>query len=99
MAIAFRAESATTITSVSTITGTEPTGAAQDDMIVAHFSFVGDPGAFNAPTGWTAGPADSISGALFRNSFYIQRGSSAPTYAFTWTNSVSGEMSVQAFSG
>lgn len=74
------------------VTPTEPTGAAQGDLLVCVISYRGS-AAFTAPAGWTivqqesSGNTDvdvstSIASGLIA---YIVRGASAPSYTFTRT--------------
>jgi hypothetical protein len=70
----------------TTSTGTEPTGTAQDDVLVASFLIESGSGAPVTPSGWTAlaGPQSSVD-SVFRGSvYYIVRGASAPALEWTW---------------
>src|SRR5689334_2215224 len=60
---------------------TEPTGAAQDDFLIA-ITQAGGSGATGA-AGWTQIGINLQTGSTFTaNAWYIKRGSSAPSYAF-----------------
>jgi hypothetical protein len=96
-ALAFRSKTYSTNNSTS-ITGTEPTGAAQNDIIIAAIIMEKNAFAQATPAGWTQlflGQGASVDVGLY----WIRRGSSAPTYTFTWTTSVWAEISLSAWSG
>ena len=91
MAIAFR--SATTTAS---LTGTEPTGAAQNDLLVA---MVVNGATVTGPSGWTQiGTEINPSSGWLNSMWTIVRGGSAPSYV--WGGSSSGpKVSIAAYSG
>lgn len=84
----------------------EPAGAASGDGLIASLMIeVGgtSPGTVNTPSGWTF--LNRITTSAFTvDRYYIVRGSSAPTYNFTWTVGLNGtfkyaEITVVCYSG
>lgn len=75
----------------STITGTEPTGTAQDDLVIASVYWEGA-NLSSAPSGWTtlwAGDHPIAAYATWLG--YIVRGASAPSYAWGLSGTPSWE--------
>lgn len=62
------------------LTGTEPTGTAQDDVLIAFLT--SGTAAQTNPGGWTQVGVSRTAGSTFATCWYIQRGSSAPN--LTW---------------
>lgn len=96
MAVAFRSASDVFGTGTN-ITPAEPTGAAQNDVLVA-LCIAGTLGSITKPTGWTtlySGAAVSFNYELC----WIARGASAPSYTFAISQSVFRQVTVAAFSG
>lgn len=93
MAIAFRALS----TAVG-FTGSEPTGTAQGDFLIALATTLG-PSAPTGPAGWVQrGTTRSITGPYYGNIWTITRGASAPSY--TWGGGGSTDrLLIAAYSG
>jgi hypothetical protein len=100
-AIAFRSKTfAWDNHSVSSFTATEPTGAAQNDILLMFALISGSP-TITPPTGWStaisylAGSTD-----LSIRVFWIRRGSSAPNYTVSINSATNYyEVSVSAWSG
>jgi hypothetical protein len=88
MAISFLASSY----NGGTLTGTEPSGTAQDDVMLA-FLFAGDHTAQTGPAGWTQ--LDQVDGANTQRAsiWVIVRGASAP--ALTWAGPVASSASIE----
>lgn len=91
MAWALRSKSGVTSAASGNLTLTEPTGAAQNDLLVAFIGYR-DSAAFTLPAGWSlvatqqsTGDLDATSGIGSGVMAYIVRGASAPDYAFTRT--------------
>jgi hypothetical protein len=101
MAAAFRTKTWATGTATS-VTPTEPTGAAQGDIIFVFVITAQTSNAINAPDGtWTAVSSTLLGSAQASSRlFWIRRGASAPTYNnFNWGTSTYYEISVSAWSG
>jgi hypothetical protein len=91
-----------TVTSYTTNpkVGSEPTGAASGDFLLASIIMEdGTPASVAAPAGWTrltdSGLHPGVSQRVVQA--YIIRGGSAPSYTWTWTGSVGGTHSVVAY--
>lgn len=96
MAVAFRSASDQFGTGTD-ITATEPSGAAQGDILIAMI-VAGATATVTIPSGWTQlyteGPNQMRYVAC-----WIARGASAPSYTFTLSTSVFRQVTVWAFSG
>lgn len=103
--VAFRSASHNTGATAANITGSEPTGAALNDILIAILYIESDT-AVTAPSGWTntfAGTAalaenNSASGAYREYAYWIRRGGSAPALAWTFSSSFRS-LSIVAYSG
>jgi hypothetical protein len=99
MAIAFRSVALTTGTAAGA-TVNEPASAASGDFILAVVLTGSSATSLTRPTGWS-----NLANGTSQESFfdydisYIVRGGSAPSLAWTWTNSVSYEIHLLAFTG
>jgi len=99
----FRAISAYTSVTSGDITLTEPTGAAEGDLLVACIAS-DDAVTTVPPAGWTAiadnqhsgSSATAASAVRSIEMFWIVRGASAPSYAFTRTSGVVARGTVSA---
>lgn len=107
MAVAFRSETHTTLANRNGgVTGSEPASAATDDIFRADLYIESD-NAVTAPTGWsnsfnstTALAEANNSGNEFRHySYWIRRGGSAPSFAWTWTGTLFCGVLITAYSG
>ncbi|MEZ0392712.1 MAG: hypothetical protein ACAH59_10875 [Pseudobdellovibrionaceae bacterium] len=98
-AIAFRNKTFTVKTSPSTSTTlTEPTSAAQNDIIFVWAVLGYQTVTASTPTGWTL--LYTIQTNQTKTYLYwIRRGASAPTYTFTYSSVDYAEFSVTAWSG
>lgn len=102
---AFRAISTAGGSAAANITGTEPTGAAENDILVAHLYIESDT-AVTAPSGWsnsfngaTMLAECNTAGRAFRSyAYWIRRGASAPALTWTFLSSFRG-LSIAAYSG
>jgi hypothetical protein len=99
MAVAFRTKTWVS-SSGSSVTPTEPSGAAQGDILFVWIIVGNNAQTITAPAGWNYVSATingtNTSGRLC----WIRRGSSAPTYSsFSWSSSVPYECHVSAWSG
>lgn len=88
--------------SVPATTGTsptvaEPTGCASGDMAFATYLTTAS-GAPTLPAGWTSIYNGSSTNTAWRVG-YVQRGGSAPSYAFTHTGNIYYEVHVQCYQG
>ena len=99
MAIAFRSQTANVATGTS-VTGVEPSGTVQNDVMVAMY-IVADPGGVpGIPSGWTSiYNGRSSTNHFYYDLCYIVRGASAPSLTFTHTGSVYRELFILTFSG
>jgi len=101
MAFAFKATSTVTGTALNA-TGTEPTGTAQNDIMVA-FIICGQLGVLGAPVGWTvlrSGQTGTSENDDHQYMIaYIVRGASAPSLVFTTGTSQPRELYICTFSG
>lgn len=94
---AFRAITSTQ-SSGTGFTATEPTGAAEWDILFWLVGWVGNPTGLSTPSGWTE-IGSSVSNITVKL-YAIRRGSSAPTLTFpTWTGTFDYTQSMIAFSG
>lgn len=98
MAVTFRSKNE----SVPAVSGTsptlaEPTGAANGDALLALY-LTTNTGAPTLPAGWTSLYNGSSTATAWRVG-YIQRGASAPSYAFTHTGTIYYEVHVQCVQG
>jgi hypothetical protein len=100
--IAFRSSSVTTVASGTTMTGTEPTGAAADDILimVTYHPY----GATNVRPTSRSWQLVYLAGTPYNWPFsvgiyWIRRGTTAPSYALDWSTSSAAEMVVTAWSG
>jgi hypothetical protein len=101
MAVAFRTKTWVTGTATS-VTPTEPTGAASGDIIFVWIVVASNSSTISAPDGtWNAVSATLNGTASSGRLFWIRRGSGAPTYNnFNWTGgSIYYECHVSAWSG
>ena len=103
---AFRADTASVCAlNIGGVTGTEPAGAAQDDILRADLYIESD-NAVTAPAGWsntfngTAALAEAnFAGKEFRHyGYWIRRGGSAPSFAWTWTGTLFSCVYITAYS-
>lgn len=88
----------------SSVVFTEPSGAAQDDILIALIYFEST-GTVTPPAGWSGtfagtsmSQALSVAATWVASAFWIRRGSSAPGLTFTFTSSYSQGM-ISAYSG
>jgi hypothetical protein len=79
-------------------TGTEPTGVVPGDFLIAIISGNSGGGAPIGPVGWTKILSDRTSSPLFVNVWFIVRGTSAPSYAWTQVNTAS-DLDIVAYRG
>ena len=99
MAIAFRSESHVVGIGTS-VTGTEPTGTVQNDVLIALYIVDSTSGTLGIPSGWTSIYSGVSPTPNYRyNLCYIVRGASAPSLAFTHTGSVYRELFIMSYSG
>lgn len=102
---AFRAISTAGGSTAANITGTEPTGGAQDDIYVAHLYIESDT-AVTAPAGWSntfngttmMAECNTATRAFRSYAYWIRRGASAPALQWTFSSSFRG-LSIAAYSG
>lgn len=105
MAVAFRSQANSGTGTAANVTGTEPAGAAQDDILIACLYIESDT-AVTAPSGWTNtfdGVAAlnelEIGSSDYRQYLYwIRRGASAPALQWTFSSAFRG-VSIAAYSG
>lgn len=98
MAVTFRSKvEAIPATTGTSPTPAEPAGAASGDMMVA-FYLTTNTGAPQLPTGWTSKYNGSSTASAWRVG-YIQRGGSAPSYAFTHTGNIYYEVHILCLQG
>jgi len=100
MAIAFRSRSYLLTTSSHTsVTPSEPTGAAQNDILLYQFTVFTGSGTVTGPTGWTS--AYSFDDTDMRTRvWWVRRGASAPAVQVSWTTAMTySELIVSAYSG
>jgi hypothetical protein len=85
------------------VTGTEPSGTAQDDILVAAFFLDNDGGAPTPPASWntlTGSPQLSVDSLFQGGVYWIKRGASAPSLTWTWDgDSVYREVIISAWRG
>lgn len=96
-AVAWRSKTFNSGTGTS-FTATEPSGAAQNDILLMWIVVAGTNTSFVGPSGWTqlhALPATSADVWLY----WIRRGAGAPSFAVSWTTSSFFEWGVHAVSG
>jgi hypothetical protein len=89
-AIAFRSKSFNyTGTSTTSLTVSEPAGAANNDILFMFVVANGNP-TFSTPTGWTQvfTPYQTTTDKLAIGLYWIRRSSTAPTYTISWTGSL-----------
>lgn len=105
---AFRSRTQTSGTATG-LTGTEPSGAASGDIIIAvAYVEAGGP-TFTPPTGWssafTASATTIDTGSMttpdtwWGHAYWIRRGASAPSYVFGFGVSAYCELTLFAYSG
>lgn len=106
MAVAFRAESHLYGFTAANVVVTEPTGTAQNDVLILMLHLGGaSTGSPAAPTGWTTlYSGTSTQGSGSDNGFkflvsYIVRGASAPSLTCSNGSTFYGEWNVLGFSG
>jgi hypothetical protein len=99
MAIAFRNKTMVKGTGTS-VTGTEPAGTVQNDVLVAFYTTDGVTTSLGVPTGWTS-LSSGVSITPQQNYLvcYIVRGASAPSLTFTHVGSIYRELHILGFSG
>lgn len=86
----------------SPVTGTEPTGTAQNDFLFALFAVGAAATAVALPALWTPLRGPALVGSAFRYVVgYIVRGAAAPSLDFTWAGAsgIYNELQVLRFSG
>jgi hypothetical protein len=97
-AVAFRSKSYATSTG-SSVTPTEPAGAAQNDILFMFFILGNTAPTITPPTGWSTLHSFATTNGVAIRLFWIRRGASAPSYAVSWGSSFYYEVSVTAWSG
>jgi len=87
------------VSEVTSLTGTEPTGTTQGDVLVAYVKGTGTSTALTGPAGWTQVGSQLISYSTPRYTgvWYIVRGASAPSY--TWSGPTGAYIVVTAWTG
>jgi hypothetical protein len=101
MAVAFRNKTWVTNTATS-VTPTEPTGAAQGDIIFVLVLTAQISNPINPPDASWTGVSLTLTGSALASArlFWLRRGSSTPNYAsFSWGANAYYEVSVSAWSG
>lgn len=106
MAVAFRSKTNTVQTADVTITATDPSGAAADDILIAHI-YIETTATLTVPSGWsntcngtTMKQINTATGKSYNHYLYwIRRGSSAPSYTWSWSGTTYCEVVVAAYSG
>ena len=98
---AFRAATTANTEEGSSITFTEPAGAALNDALIMIVSVLSDggPAVFTTPTGWTLENLTNDGGDEEQVMFSIRRGASAPTLVLNWTNTADAVGTMIAYSG
>jgi hypothetical protein len=99
MAIAFRNQTSVVGTGTS-VTGTEPSGTTQNDVMLAMYIVADPAGAPTIPSGWTSiynGRSSTLH--FYYNLCYIVRGATAPALNFTHFGSNYRELHILSFSG
>lgn len=98
MAVAFRSSTNTTADSRTNTTGSEPSGAAADDILIATLYIENDI-TVTPPAGWTQiAFVDSTTQTYDFGVWWIRRGGSAP--ALTWShNNAPTQLNIAAYSG
>jgi len=99
MALAYRSTATIVAGTGTSVTGTEPSGTAQNDILIALYFVDQASATLGIPAGWSS-IFNGASSTNFRyNLCYIVRGASAPSLAFTHTGSVYRELHMLSFSG
>jgi hypothetical protein len=101
MAIALRGTSSPVIGTAgsTTVTGSEPSGTVQNDVVFALFTVQNDAVTLALPTGWTSVVARSSGSQFYTRFGYVVRGASAPSYAFTLGVATLEELLIWSLSG
>jgi hypothetical protein len=98
-ALAYRNKTYTTSSSSTTgVTATEPAGTAQNDIIFAFFVGNGTL-TVTPPANWNTLASVAVPNGITVKLYWIRRGASAPSYAFSWDPSSYYELSITSWSG
>lgn len=105
MAVAYRSDTVSAFATAANITATEPSGAAQNDILIA-FLYIESDTAVTAPSGWSnsfngttmLAECNTASHDFRMYAYWIRRGASAPSYAWTHSSAFRGIVIV-AYSG
>jgi hypothetical protein len=97
--LAFRAARFSTQASANGWTGTEPTGTAQNDIMIALALCSDSSTSLGAPSGWTVVTSGASAGNFKYNLAWIRRGASAPSLTWTMSGAFYREVYILSYSG